>query len=50
MRHTTYAQNEESCVVFRMPMKAIQAKAVKDIVHLDEIADYIIKFSKGRRK
>lgn len=46
----TVAQNEESCVVFGMPMKAIQAGAVKDIIHLDEIADYIIDFSKGRKK
>ena len=46
----TVAQNEESCVVFGMPMKAIQAGAVKDIIHLDNIADYIIDFSKGRRK
>ena len=46
----TVAQNEESCVVFGMPMKAIQAGAVKDIVHLDEIADYIIDFSKRRKK
>lgn len=46
----TVAQNEESCVVFGMPMKAIQAGAVKDIIHLDNIADYIIEFSKGRRK
>lgn len=46
----TVAQNEESCVVFGMPMKAIQAGAVKDIIHLDEIANYIIEFSKGRRK
>jgi two-component system, chemotaxis family, protein-glutamate methylesterase/glutaminase len=46
----TVAQNEESCVVFGMPMKAIQAGAVKDIIHLDEIADYIIEFSRGRRK
>ena len=46
----TVAQNEESCVVFGMPMKAIQAGAVKDIVHLDQIADYIIDFSKGRRR
>lgn len=46
----TIAQNEESCVVFGMPMKAIQAGAVKDIVHLDQIADYIIDFAKGRRK
>ena len=46
----TVAQNEESCVVFGMPMKAIQAGAVKDIIHLDEIADYIIEFSKGRKR
>ena len=46
----TIAQNEESCVVFGMPMKAIQAGAVKDIVHLDNIADYIIEFSKGRKR
>ena len=43
-------QNEESCVVFGMPMKAIQAGAVKDIIHLDQIADYIIDFAKGKRK
>ncbi len=46
----TIAQNEESCVVFGMPMKAIQAGAVKDIVHLDEIANYIVEFSRGKRK
>jgi two-component system, chemotaxis family, protein-glutamate methylesterase/glutaminase len=46
----TVAQNEESCVVFGMPMKAIQAGAVKDIVHLDQIADYIIDYARGKRK
>ncbi len=46
----TVAQNEESCVVFGMPMKAIKAGAVKDIIHLDEIAKYIINFSKGIKK
>lgn len=46
----TIAQNKESCVVFGMPAKAIQAGAVKDIVHLDDIADYIIEFSKGKRR
>jgi len=46
----TIAQNEASCVVFGMPMKAIQAGAVKDIVHLDEIANYIVDFSKGKRR
>lgn len=29
-------------------MKAIQAGGVKDIVPLDEIADYIVSFSKGK--
>ncbi|QDF29049.1 chemotaxis-specific protein-glutamate methyltransferase CheB [Halarcobacter anaerophilus] len=46
----TIAQNQESCVVFGMPAKAIQKGAVKDIVHLDDIAKYIIDFSKGRVK
>jgi two-component system chemotaxis response regulator CheB len=46
----TVAQNEESCVVFGMPQQAIKIGAVKDICHLDEIADYIIEYSAGRRK
>jgi len=46
----TLAQNEESCVVFGMPQQAIKAGAVKDICHLDEIAEYIIDFAKGARK
>ncbi len=46
----TIAQNEKSCVVFGMPAKAIEAGAVKDIVHLDDIASYIIDFSKGKRR
>lgn len=46
----TVAQNEKSCVVFGMPAKAIQAGAVKDIIHLDEIAEYIKDFSKNRRR
>ena len=46
----TIAQNEESCVVFGMPKKAIEANAVKDIVHLDNIAQYIIDYSNNRRK
>jgi two-component system chemotaxis response regulator CheB len=44
------AQNEESCVVFGMPKQAIQAGAIKDIVHLDEIASYIIDISSGKRR
>ncbi len=46
----TVAQNKESCVVFGMPMKAIQAGAVKDTIHLDDIAQYMIDFSKGKRR
>ncbi|XOB60720.1 chemotaxis-specific protein-glutamate methyltransferase CheB [Campylobacterota bacterium DY0563] len=46
----TVAQNEESCVVFGMPAKAIQKGAIKDIVHLDDIAEYIIDYSKGRKR
>lgn len=46
----TVAQNEESCVVFGMPAKAIEAGAVKDIIHLDNISSCIIDYSKGRRK
>jgi two-component system chemotaxis response regulator CheB len=45
----TVAQNEESCVVFGMPQQAIKANAIKDIVHLDNIAQYIIDFALGRR-
>lgn len=46
----TVAQNEESCIVFGMPMKAIAAGAVKDIIHLDDIASYMIEFSRGKRR
>lgn len=46
----TVAQNEQSCVVFGMPAKAIEAGAVKDVVHLDDIAQYIIEYSIGKRK
>lgn len=46
----TVAQNEETCVVFGMPAKAIEAGAVKDVVGLHEIAQYIIEFSRGKRR
>ncbi len=46
----TIAQNEESCVVFGMPAKAIEAGAVKDIIHLNDISEYMTDFSKGKRK
>ncbi len=46
----TVAQNEESCVVFGMPAKAIKKGAVKDIIHLNDISKYIIEFSNNRRR
>lgn len=46
----TIAQNESSCVVFGMPKKAIEIGAVKDIVHLDEIAKYIVDYSSGKKR
>jgi len=46
----TVAQNEESCVVFGMPAQAIKAGAVKEICHLDEIAEYIVDYSQNKRK
>ncbi len=45
----TIAQDEKSCVVFGMPAKAIEAGAVKDIVPLDNIAQYIIDFANNKR-
>ncbi|MCK5111015.1 MAG: chemotaxis-specific protein-glutamate methyltransferase CheB [Arcobacteraceae bacterium] len=44
------AQNEESCVVYGMPKKAIEAGAVKDICHLNDISSYIVDFASGKRK
>ena len=38
------AQNEETCVVFGMPMEAIKLKAVDDILPLDAMAGAILKF------
>lgn len=46
----TIAQDEKSCVVFGMPAKAIEAGAIKEIVPLDDIHEYIIEFSKGNKR
>jgi two-component system chemotaxis response regulator CheB len=46
----TIAQNEESCVVFGMPKMAINNGAVKDVCHLDDIAQYITEFSQNKRR
>ena len=38
----TIAQNEESCIVFGMPMEAIKKGAAEKIVSLDNIASALI--------
>jgi len=40
----TIAQSEKTCVVFGMPLKAIEAQAVKEIVDLDDIPQRIQSF------
>jgi two-component system, chemotaxis family, protein-glutamate methylesterase/glutaminase len=40
----TYAQNEESCVVFGMPKEAIGLGAAKEIIDLSEVAESIGKY------
>jgi two-component system chemotaxis response regulator CheB len=40
----TIAQNEETCVVFGMPMEAIKLKAVDDVLPIDSVASAILRF------
>lgn len=42
------AQNEESCTVFGMPKEPIESGIVNSVVHLDHIADEIVKTVRGR--
>lgn len=42
----TVAQNEETCVVFGMPMEAIKMQGVDEILPLDQIADAILQFDR----
>jgi two-component system chemotaxis response regulator CheB len=42
---TTWAQNEESCVVFGMPREAIRRGAVRQVLPLDQIAAAINRFA-----
>lgn len=42
----TVAQNEESCVVFGMPMEAIRLHAVDDILPLSQVADAVLQFDR----
>ncbi|WMX13453.1 MULTISPECIES: chemotaxis response regulator protein-glutamate methylesterase [unclassified Aureispira] len=38
----TIAQSEASCIVYGMPKAAVQNQAVKQVVHLDEIAAFLV--------
>lgn len=38
----TIAQSEGSCIVYGMPKAAVQNEAVKQVVHLDEIAAFLV--------
>jgi two-component system chemotaxis response regulator CheB len=40
----TYAQNEESCVVFGMPKEALGLGAAKEVIALEKIADSIGRY------
>jgi two-component system chemotaxis response regulator CheB len=42
----TVAQNEETCVVFGMPMEAIKLGAVDDVMPLPQVASAILQFDK----
>lgn len=42
----TVAQNEETCVVFGMPMEAIKMQCVDEILPLGQIADAILHFDR----
>jgi two-component system chemotaxis response regulator CheB len=34
----TIAQNEESCVIYGMPKRAVEAGCIDSVVHLDDVA------------
>jgi two-component system chemotaxis response regulator CheB len=38
----TIAQSETSCIVYGMPKAAVQKEAVEQVVHLDEIAAFLV--------
>jgi two-component system, chemotaxis family, protein-glutamate methylesterase/glutaminase len=42
----TVAQNEETCVVFGMPMEAIKLQAVDDVLPLPKVAESILQFDR----
>jgi len=48
MSAKTLAQDEESCVVYGMPREAVKLGGVDKIVSLDDIAQEIITYGRGR--
>lgn len=46
----TIAQDEESCVVFGMPKKAIEIGAVREILPLQKIPQRIVDYAQGKIK
>ncbi len=42
----TVAQNEETCIVFGMPMEAIKLKCVDDVLPLSQVVGAIMQFDK----
>ncbi|MEM1282395.1 MAG: chemotaxis-specific protein-glutamate methyltransferase CheB [Chlamydiota bacterium] len=42
----TIAQNEETCIAYGMPGSAVKIGAVKHILSLDEISDYLLSLGK----
>lgn len=43
----TIAQNEQTCVVFGMPKRAIEVGAIDEILPLNKIAEKIVQFSQA---
>ena len=39
----TFAQDEESCVVYGMPRKAVESSAVDEIINLEGIVNRLIR-------
>ena len=46
----TIAQDEQTCVVFGMPKRAIEVGAVDEILPISKIADRIVKFAQSNKK
>jgi two-component system chemotaxis response regulator CheB len=44
----TFAQDEESCIVYGMPAEAVKRKAVKQILTPDQISQYLINMATQR--